>query len=163
MKDDFENRLQQAIQRGQRRQELDQQVARAEALSEDELRRRHGQLRLQLSEHIEHCIRRLPQHFPGFQYETIYGERGWGAACSRDDLRMEAGRRGSDYSRLEMTVRPYSSYHVVDLVAKGTIRNKEVFNRSHFEEIARVDAARFLELVDLWVLEFAELFAAKTS
>ena len=156
MKDDFESRLQQAIQRGQRRQEQDLKAARAEALTEDELRRRHGHYRLQLSEHIE-------QHFPGFQYETIYGERGWGAACSRDDLRIEGGRRGSDYSRLEMTVRPYSSYHVLDLVAKGTIHNKEIFNRSHFEEIPQVNPTRFLELIDLWVLEFAELFAAKTS
>jgi hypothetical protein len=161
MDKDFEERLQRAIQRGQRRSDSAQQAARAEALSEDELRRRHGQFRLQFSEHIEQCIKKLPQFFPGFQYETIFGERGWGAACSRDDVRMQAGRRGSDYSRLELTVRPFSTYHVVDLVAKGTIRNKEVFNRTYYEKIAETDAQKFIELIDVWVLEFAELYAAK--
>jgi hypothetical protein len=161
MENDFDDRLQRAIQRGQRRSESAEQAARAEALSEDELRRRHGQYRLQFSEHIEKCIQKLPQYFPGFQYETIFGERGWGGACSRDDVRMQAGRRDSDYSRLELTVRPYSAYHVVDLVAKGTVRNKEIFNRSYYEKIAEVDPQKFLELIDVWVLEFAELYAAK--
>lgn len=161
MDKDFDDRLQRAIQRGKRKSESAQEAARAEALSEDELRRRHGKFRLQFSEHIERCIQKLPQHFPGFQYETIYGERGWGAACSRDDVRMQAGRRGSDYSRLELTVRPYSSYHVIDLVAKGTVRNKEIFNRSYFEKIAEVDPQKFIEIIDIWVLEFAELYSAK--
>ena len=161
MNQEFDDRLQRAIQRGHRKSESAEQAARAEAWSEDELRLRHSQYRLQLSEHIEFCIRKLPQHFPGFQYETIFGERGWGAACSRDDVRMQAGRRGSDYSRLELTVRPYSSYHVLDLVAKGTIRNKEVFNRNYFETIADADPQKFAETIDLWVVEFAELYAAK--
>lgn len=161
MDKDFDDRLQRAIQRGQRKSESAQEAARAEALSEDELRRRHGQYRLQFSEHIEQCIRKLPQHFPGFQYETIFGERGWGAACSRDDVRMQSGRRGNDYSRLELTVRPFSSYHVLDLVAKGTVRNKEIFNRNYYEKIADADPQKFIEIIDVWVLEFAELYAAK--
>ena len=161
MDKDFDDRLQRAIQRGRRKGESAEQAARAEALSEEELRRRHGQYRLQLSEHIEHCVRKLPQYFPGFQYETIFGERGWGAACSRDDVRLQSGRRGSDYSRLELTVRPFSPYHVLDLVAKGTIRNKEIFNRSHYEKVADADPQKFVEIIDLWVLEFAELYAAK--
>lgn len=161
MDQDFDDRLKMAIQRGKRKSESAQEAARAEALSEDELRRRHGQFRLQFSEHIERCIQKLPHYFPGFQYETIYGERGWGAACSRDDVRMQAGRRDSDYSRLELTVRPYSSYHVIDLVAKGTVRNKEIFNRSYFEKIAEVDPQKFMEIIDIWVLEFAELYSSK--
>jgi hypothetical protein len=161
MNNDFDDRLQRAIQRGQRKADSAEQAARADALSEEELRRRHGQYRLQLSEHIEHCVSKLPHYFPGFQYETVVGERGWGAACSRDDVRMQSGRRGSDYSRLELTVRPFSPYHVLDLTAKGTIRNKEVYNRSHFEKIADADPRKFMEIVDLWVLEFAELYAAK--
>ena len=100
-------------------------------------------------------------YFPGFQYETLYGERGWGGGCSRDDLRVSPGaKRRSDYSRLEITVRPFSPLHVLELSAKGTIRNKEVFNRTHFEQIEDVDATKFLELVDQWVLEYAELYAA---
>ena len=78
-----------------------------------------------------------------------------------DDLRVARGRRqGNDYSRLEMTVRPYSEMHVLDLAAKGTIRNREVFNRNYFEKLQDVDLDKFIELVDIWVLEYAELYAA---
>lgn len=134
----------------------------ADSTSEEELRLRHGQYRLQLSEHIERCVERLPGYFPGFQYETMFGERGWGAACYRDDVRFDSGRRHQDYSRLEMTVRPYSSYHVLELAAKGTIRNKELFNRTYYEKIVDADPQKFIELIDLWVLEFAEMYAAKS-
>ena len=158
----FEDRLQKAVERGQRRGLNRREEAMARSLNEDELKRLHGQYRLSLSEHIEKCFQRLPHHFPGFQCENIYGERGWGAACSRDDLRVEPrGRRSSDYSRLEMTVRPFNSSHVIELNAKGTIRNKEVFNRNHFEKIEEADPAKFIELIDLWVLEYAELYAAR--
>ena len=161
MSKEFDERLQRAIQRGQRASEVAQQTAREEAWSEDELRRRHTQYRLQLSEHIEVCLAKLPQYFPGFQYETVFGDRGWGAACRRDDVRLEAGRRSSDYSRIEITVRPFSNYHVLDLSAKGTIRNKEVFNRNHYEKIFRADPQKFQEIIDLWVIEFAELYSSK--
>ena len=156
----FDERLQNAIQRGQQRGEVQARVAQERALSEDELKQLHSRYRLQLSEHIEQCLRRLPGHFPGFQFETIFGERGWGAACSRDDLRLQRGQRDSDYSRLEMTVRPYSSYHVLDLVGKATIRNKEVFNRKYYERLQEADPAKFIEIIDAWVLEFAEMYAA---
>jgi hypothetical protein len=159
---DFEERIQKAIQRGHRRSDARSREDRLKELSEDELKRLHGQARLQVSDHIENCIKRLPNHFPGFEYETIYGERGWGTACSRDDIRMTGGRRENDYSRLELTVRPISSYCVLELTGKATIRNKEVFNRSHFEPISDADVAEFLELVDLWILEYAELYAAQS-
>ena len=66
----------------------------------------------------------------------------------------------NDFSRLEVTIRPYSEYHVVDLAAKGTIRNKEVFNRNQYEKIEEVDPETYVGLIDVWVLEFVELFAA---
>ena len=72
------------------------------------------------------------------------------------------GTRTTNYSRLEITVRPYSTLHVLDLAAKGTIRNREVFNRNYFEELATADEPKFRDLVDAWVLEYAELYAAKT-
>jgi hypothetical protein len=159
---DFDQRLQKAIDRGQRRGDIKAREAETEKLSVEDVKRLHSQYRLQLSEHIEDCIRRLPNHFPGFQYETIYGERGWGAACKRDDVRLIAKRKRENYySRLEVTVRPYSSLHVLELAAKGTIRNKEIFNRQHFEKIEDADPARYIELIDAWVLEFAELYSAK--
>lgn len=160
---DFEHRLQKAIERGHSHSEAIARDARAKALSEEDLKGLHTKYRLQISEYIEQCIQRLPNHFPGFRYETIFGERGWGAGCNRDDVgRGDSGRRANFYSRVEMTIRPYSSLHVLELVSKGTIRNKEVFNRTHFEKLADADPETFRELIDVWVLEYAELFAART-
>ena len=157
----FDERLQKAIQRGKRRSETAEREAAAQAMSEDELKRLHNQYRLALSEQIEKCLANLPHHFPGFNYETLFGEHGWGAACSRDDIRMQGGRRHNDYSRLAMTIRPFGEYHIVELASKGTIRNKELFNRSYYEKIQDADLAKFSELIDVWVLEYAEQYAAK--
>ena len=157
----FDDRLAKAIERGQVRGAHREAAERARQLTEEELKQLHTQYRLQFSEHIERCLRPLPSHFPGFQFETVFGERGWGAACSRDDVDAgSGGRRANFYSRLEMTIRPYSSLHVVDLAAKGTIRNREVFTRNHYELLNDVDPETFLHLIDVWVLEYAELFAA---
>lgn len=161
---DFEQRLQQAIERGQHRQAKQARDAERRALTVDELKQLHSRFRLTVSEHIERCVGKLPQHFPGFQVETIYGERGWGAACSRDDLRLSrGGGRDTDFSRLELTVRPFSSIHVLELAGKGTIRNKELFNRTYFEKLEEVDERKFLDLVDAWTLEYAELYAARVG
>ncbi len=159
---DFEQRMHKAVERGQRRSEERAQEVRAKALSAEELKRLHTDYRLQLSEYIERCVESLPHLFPGFKFETIYGERGWGAGASRDDVGTEGGRRRNFYSRLEMTIRPFSSLHVLELVANGTIRNKEVFNRSHFEKLHDADPETFRELIDVWILEYAELFAARS-
>ena len=159
----FDDRLRQAIERGQQRGEDAARDAAASALTEEEYRRLHSQLRLSLSDHIEACVKRLPNFFPGFQYETMYGDRGWGGACFRDDLVISRGVRTTNYSRLEVTVRPYSSLHVLDLAAKGTIRNKEAFNRNYFEELATSDEQKFRNLIDAWVLEYAEMYAARTA
>jgi hypothetical protein len=158
---DFEHRLQKAIERGHRRKQADQHEARRQEMTEQEIKSLHTQYRLLLSEHIEACLKKMANHFPGFQYETLYGDKGWGGACNRDNLEISGGRRSSFFSRLEVTIRPYSTARVLELHAKGTIRNKELFNRVHFEPIPDVDPQDFLELIDLWVLEYAELYAAK--
>jgi len=82
----FDDRLRKAIERGHKRSEVLAREAAAKAWTEEEYRRLHSQVRLTLSEHIESCLSRLPNYFPGFQYETMYGDRGWGGACFRDDL-----------------------------------------------------------------------------
>ena len=159
---DFEKRLERAIERGHRVSNAQARAEAEKALSEEELKRLHSQYRLQLSEHIERCLSTLPSHFPGFQLETVVTDRGWGAAVSRDDLSPGGGGRRSNYfSRLELLVRPYSSYHVLELAAKGTVRNKEIYNRSQYQLLTQADLESFTELVDLWVLEYAELYAAK--
>jgi hypothetical protein len=159
---DFQQRLEKAIQRGQRSQDAQARARAEQAMGEEELKRLHSQYRLQLSDHIEHCLRQLPQHFPGFRYETLVGSRGWGAAISRDDLSLSDGRRENLFSRLEVVVRLFSTSHVLELAAKGTIRNKEIYNRNQYQLLSDVDIANFRELVDRWILEYAELYAAKS-
>jgi hypothetical protein len=158
---DFQSRLHQAIERGQRRADEQAQAAELKALSEEELKRLHSQYRLQLSERIEKCVGELPRHFPGFRVETLYGDRGWGAAATRDDLSIESRRRTEHFSRLEMTVRPYSHLQVLELAAKGTVRNKELLSRSQFQKLQDVDLDDFLSRVETWTLEYAELYASK--
>ena len=160
---DFEKRLEKAIHRGKRTRDSQSRDQAEQAVSEEDWKNRHSQCRLDLSEHIEKCLQGLADHFPGFRYQTLIGEDGWGAKISRDDLAIGAARRSTAlYSRFEMVVRPYSSTHIVELAAKGTIQNKEAFNRTHFQMLAEADMDSFCELIDLWVLEYAELFAAKT-
>jgi len=159
---EFEDRLKRAIERGEKRNESRRNAERQAALSEEDARELHSRLRLSLSEYIEQCLKKVPHHFPGFQYETLFGEQGWGGACVRDDLDLTRGKRQNVYSRLEMTVRPYSSVGVLELAAKATIRNKELFNRTQFEKLQDVEESDFQELVDIWILEYAEQFSATT-
>ncbi len=159
---EFQQRLEKAIERGKRAGSARAHAEAEKVISEKELQQLHSQYRLSVSEHIEACLNQLADHFPGFCYEPIVSDRGWGASISRDDLKVGADRRRTKYySRLEMVIRPLSSYYVLDLTAKATIRNKELFNRSHYQRLTEVDPTTFTEMIDLWVLEYAELYAAK--
>jgi hypothetical protein len=157
---EFEDRLQRAIERGKKSRDVADREAAGRAMSEEECKRLHTQYRLELSEHIERCLHKLPDHFPGFRYETVVGERGWGAACSRDDVGILDGIRRNLFSRLEMTVRNYSSLRVLEIWAKGTIRDREVFNRTQYQKLAEADPQLLRESLDLWVLEYAERYAS---
>ncbi len=160
---EFEKRLEQAIARGQHTRSEAARADAERALSAEESRRLHSQFQLELSEHIEACLKRMPEHFPGFRFESLVGERGWGATVTRDDVGRSPGAlRQSLFSRLEMTIRPFGSYHVLELSAKGTIHNKEIYNRNHFQRLAEVDLQSFREMIDLWILEYAELYAARS-
>jgi hypothetical protein len=159
---DFERRLEKAIERGQRASDARVRAEAERALNEQELRRLHTQYRLELSEHIEVCLGKLADHFPGFRFETVASERGWGAAVSRDDLGLaDRSSRSTFFSRLEMTIRPLTEFNVLELTGKGTVRNREVFNRTFFERLGEVDVHNFTEAIDRWALEFAELYAAR--
>ena len=160
---DFDKRLERAITRGQQTREEQGRLQAERAMTEEELRTLHSRYRLDLSEHIESCLKKLADHFLGFRFETVVSEDGWGARISRDDVHLSPGRPVENrYSRLEMVIRPYSSTHIVELAAKGTIHNKEIVNRHHYQLLSQVDVDSFAELIDLWVLEYAEQYAAKT-
>jgi hypothetical protein len=159
---DFEQRLNEAIRRGRQTGGARAEAEAKRKLDEKELRRLHTDYRLELSEYIETCLRKLVEHFPGFELSPVVGERGWGAAINRDNLEVDRQRgRVNQFSRLEMVIRPLTEYFVLELAAKATIRNKEIFNRSHFQLLDEVDRASFIDMIDLWTLEFAERYAAQ--
>jgi hypothetical protein len=159
---EFQQRLQKAIERGHQAGVARAQAERDRALNEKELQRLHTQYRLELSERIERCVKNVADQFPGFQSESIVDERGWGAAISRDDLRISAARRTSNFSRLELVIRPFSASRVLELAGKATIMNREIFNRSQYHRLPEADLTSFTEMIDNWALEFAEQYAGKS-
>ncbi|HEY4760636.1 MAG TPA: hypothetical protein VIH42_08660 [Thermoguttaceae bacterium] len=159
---DFQQRLQKAIERGQRANVAKTRAELDRVLNEKELQRHHTQYRLELCERIELCLKQLADQFPGFQLENIVDERGWGAAISRDDLLLNLAARTAGFSRLEMFIPPFSSSHVLELSAKATIQNREIFNRSQYQRLPEVDLTSFSEMINNWALEFAEQYAAKS-
>lgn len=157
----FQDRLERAIERGNQTADARLREEAAKTLSAEELRNLHSRCRLELSEHIENCLRMLADRFPGFEFHSILNEDGWGGRISRDDLNLQRGTGSSSrYSRLEMTISPLGSAPIVELIGKATIRNKEAFSRKHFQHLDQVDTESFRELIDLWVLEFAERYSA---
>mgnify|MGYP001819858672 CR=1 FL=1 len=163
MSEDFKSRLQSAIERGQKRKQLSASEAKQKELSEEELKRLHTSFRLTLSERIEAKVHSVVDAFPGFRQESLFGEVGWGTACYRDDLLIKSGRRTNQYSRFEMVIRPYTDLQVLELKGKGTIKNREFFNRSYFRKIAEVDIDEFENVIDSWTIEYAEQYAAKSA
>ncbi len=160
---DFEKRLQKAINRGETTRRLQAEERAERELSEEDLRNLHSGYRLELSEHIEECLRKLADHFPGFTFSTLVSEEGWGARVVRDDLRFQSGRKETLFSRFELFIRPYSTAHIVELVAKGTVHNKEVMKQSQYQFLADFDMDTFQAMIDQRVLEFAETYASKAS
>ena len=174
----FDERLKRAIDRGHQAKTNQKQEASADSMSAEELRNLYSSARLNLSEHIEACLKKLTEHFPGFRFETIVGEVGWGAKISRDDLSISkdsavdavfqnkagwSNKRRNQYSRLEVVVKPFSDdTKIVNVVAKGTVRNKELVNRSNYQFLAEFDEETYREVIDMWIVEFAEQYAART-
>jgi hypothetical protein len=157
---DFRERLQRAAHRGEQARDAKAREEAAKALSEEECRRLHRDYQLVLNEHIESCLKQLADNFPGFRYEPIVSDKGWGGAVRRDDLALIGGRRDNLFSRLELTVSPHNQYHVLDIQAKGAVRNKENFSRNHYQLLKDADLDAFRNLVEQWTLDYAEQYAA---
>jgi len=157
---DFDERLQKAIGRGQKARDAQGQEEGEKQATVEDLRSLHSQLRLTLSEHIEDCLRKLCDHFPGFEFSTIVNEDGWGARITRDDINLRGGTNRNLYSRLEMLVKPFSDAHILDINTKGTIRNRESLNRNHYRLLTEATDDELKEIIDSLVLEFAEQYSA---
>lgn len=159
----FEDRLRKALERGEKTRDARGRAALERELSQEELRSLHSRYRLELSDHIELCLRKLADHVPGFKYQSIVSEEGWGGRLSRDDLHLVPGRAPeSRYSRLEVLITPFGSVGILELTVKGTVRNREVLNRKQYQQLTEFDLENFKDIIDLRVLEFAELYAAAT-
>lgn len=159
---DFEKRLQKAIERGRRLGDQRAQEEMRRRMTEEELRRLHGQYRIALNEHIEQCFRNLALQLPGFQVEPLVSDRGWGASAGRDDfVRTSSGGRENRFSRLEIFVTPWTTAAILELRGKAIVQDKELFYRSYGQPLVEVDLDSFLQRVDQWVLEFAEAYAAR--
>jgi hypothetical protein len=157
---DFRQRLQRATHRGQQARDAKARDEAAKALSEAECQRLHRDYRAELFDHIERCLKQLAENFPGFAYEDVANDRGWGGAVRRDDLAIVGGRRDNLFSRLEIVVSPHNQYHVLDVTAKGAVRNKENFTRNHYQLLKDADVDAFRNLIEQWVLDYAEQYAA---
>lgn len=157
---EFDEKLKQAAARGANRANQFQSESDRKRIEAEEFRTLHSKSRLELSERIETVIKKIADLFPGFQFTTVFGDAGWGAACIRDDLIMERGQRKNKYSRFEMAVRPVNEFNVLDLQAKGTIANRELMTRSFYQPLGEVDLSKFRDLIDSWALTYAELYAA---
>ncbi|MEM0927043.1 MAG: hypothetical protein AAGJ83_13460 [Planctomycetota bacterium] len=163
MSEDFRSRLESAIRRGEQRRDRSESDAKRQELSAEELKRLHSSLRLSLSDLIEGKIKSIADAFPGFRVESMFGDVGWGAACYRDDLQIAGGKRNNQYSRFEIVIRPFNSeLKVLDLKGKATVKNRELFNRTLFRDIAEVDAVEFESVIDAWTIEYAEQYAARS-
>jgi len=157
---DFDKRLQDAIARGERSRDDQDRADEAAALSEEDLRNHHSAARLELTEHIEQCLKSLADHFPGFRFQSTYGEDGWGARLNRDDFNPVPGSKNL-LSRFEVLVGPFTDTHILRVTAKGMIDNREAINRSHFQFLTETDLPAFREQIDRWCLEYAERFASR--
>ncbi len=156
---DFSERLKRATERGTSSRAEKAFEAAAEAMTEEEQKRRHSQHRLILTEHIELRLKELADNLPGFRIETIVDDRGWGSGLNRDDVVMNRGKRQNLFSRLQIVVSSFNEFHVIDAAAKGAIRNKEGFTRNHYQPISEFDAEAFCALLDRWILDYAEQYA----
>jgi hypothetical protein len=160
---DFDKRLERAISRGESARSSKQRAQSDRELTDEQFHSEHTHCRLELSEQIEAGLRKLADYFPGFRFETIVSEDGWGARVSRDDIALGHGRStGTEYSRMEIIVRPFSAAHIIEVVGKGTIRNKELFHRTNFQFLNQIDLQSLRNVIDLWMLEYAETYAARS-
>lgn len=157
---DFDDRLKKAINRGQQTRNAEGEAAGKQQSTEEELKSQHSSLRLAISEHIEQCLKKLCDHFPGFEYSTVMNEDGWGARIVRDDINLTKGVSQNLYSRLEMLVKPFSAAHILEVSTKGTIRNKESLNRNNFRFLNEASESDLIEIVDNLIIEFAQQYSA---
>lgn len=160
----FRDRLRKAMRAGadaQAEREADERHARQH---EHKLRGLYDRYEDQLCDHIQSCLKELCGEWPGFRLGPAGMQKGRGYAISRDDRgRSPGGRVDRRYSRLEIAVRPYSRHQFLEVLAKGTVRNKEVFRRGDDDRVETADSGLLKKFIERVVLEFARRYAEGQS
>lgn len=59
-----------------------------------------------------------------------------------------------------MLISQFSTSAILEVVVKGTVRNREIINRKHYQRLAEFDLESYKDLIDLRILEFAEQYSA---
>ena len=77
---EFDKQLKQAIQRGLDTNQARQREAARQQMNAEDLKRKHTDFRLGISERIEQTLKSLVNQLPGFEYENIYGDLSDGTA-----------------------------------------------------------------------------------
>ena len=158
---EFDERLRRAIERGEEARAARGQADLEREMTLEELRTLHSRYRVEISDHIENALRKLVEMMPGFEFSTVMNDDGWGGRIYRDDLNLTPGKGAESlYSRLEVFVPPFTPAGLLEIVVKGTVRNREVLNRTHFQKLAEIDLVILKDMIDMHVLEFAERFSA---
>jgi hypothetical protein len=156
----FRDRLRKAIQSGEQEREQrkdDEREARQRALRREAL---YDRYEYALCDHIQSCLEDLCEEWPGFKLTPATGEKGRGFAIDRDDrVRSTGGGRDRRYSRLELTVRSHTKGHFLEVLAKGTIRNKEVIRRSEDDRVETLDPGLMKKFIERVVMEYARAYA----
>lgn len=158
---DFSTRLNKAVERGRQQRAAVERQQELSQLTEEDLRTLHAQARVDLSDHIDLCLKQVADQFPGFEFQSVINPDGFGGRINRDNLRGRGRDMSRQYSHLELIIRSYSTAHVLEITARGAIANKEVIQRSQYQKLRELDLDTFRHLIDQWVLEYAEKYASQ--
>ena len=58
-------------------------------------------------------------------------------------------------------VRPINELNVVNIAGKGTVANKEIYAWNQFEDISDAKLESFQQIIDSWIVMYAEKFASR--
>ena len=78
---EFEDKLQRAIQRGQERTSARANAQKKVEASKEDIRNRHNEFRLNLSDHIEACLKKVGTAFSGLRLRNDLRHKGLGGSC----------------------------------------------------------------------------------
>jgi hypothetical protein len=157
---DFRSRIQRAVNSGKGADRGRAAEKREARQAGRKIRELHENFDGELRPHIHTCLEELNREFPAFDMQEVYNEKGRGYALARDDaIRGGSERRDRYYSRLEIYVHHFKDHGYLEVSAKGSIRNKEKYERSEDDRLETLEIDLFKRFVERVVVEYAHDFA----